>query len=123
MSDEIDVLLRRKALELAKSRFKETLQPPPRRQLTDEEVVKLLREITKGERAGEIIDNALALYKPYVMPLFRKIAELHQQGVIKELMDYELYEMLLRAGFRVPVKTEIKIVRHGREYKLGESSQ
>jgi hypothetical protein len=121
MSDDIDVLLRRKALELAKSRFKETLQPPPRRQLTDEEVVKLLREITKGERAGEIIDNALALYKPYVMPLFRKIAELYQQGVIKELMDYELYEMLLRAGFRIPVKTEIKIVRHGREYKLGES--
>jgi hypothetical protein len=121
MTDDIDALLRRKALELAKTKFKETLPPPPRRQLTDEEVVKLLREITKGERAGEIIDNALALYKPYVMSLFRKIAELHQQGVVKELMDYELYEMLLRAGFKVPVKTEVKIVRHGREYKLGES--
>jgi hypothetical protein len=36
-------------------------------------------------------------------------------------MDHELYEILLRAGFKVPVKTEIKIVRHGREYKLGES--
>jgi len=53
--------------------------------------------------------------------LFKKLAELHLQGVIKELADYELYQMLLRLGMRVPVKTEIKIVRHGREYKLGES--
>jgi len=120
MTDEIDVLLRRKALEFAKNKLKETT-PPPRRELSNEEVIQLIRSITKGERATEIIDNALALYRPYVLTLFRKIAELHIQGVIKELTDYELYEILLRAGFKVPVKTEIKIVRHGREYKLGES--
>ncbi len=120
MSDDIDALLRRKALELVKTKLKETA-PPPRKQLTDEEVVQLVRSITKGERAAEIIDNALALYRPYIFTIFRKIAELHMQGIIKELMDYELYEILLRAGFKVPVKTEIKIVRHGREYKLGES--
>jgi len=120
MSDDIDALLRRKALELAKIKLKE-ITPPPRKQLTDDEAVQLVRSITKGERAAEIIDNALALYRPYVLAVFRKIAELHIQGIIKELMDHELYEILLRAGFKVPVKTEIKIVRHGREYKLGES--
>jgi len=119
MSDDIDALLRRKALELVKTKLKEAT--PPRKQLTDEEAVQLVRSITKGEKAGEIIDNALALYRPYVLAVFRKIADLHMQGVIKELMDHELYEILLRAGFKVPVKTEIKIVRHGREYKLGES--
>ncbi|MEM1598567.1 MAG: DNA-binding protein [Pyrobaculum sp.] len=116
--DDVDALIRKKALELAKSQLKEAT--PPKKILTDEEVVKIIRQITKGDRAEEIIDNALSLFKPYVMPLFRKLAELHQQGVVKELADYELYQVLLRAGIKVPVKTEVKIVRHGREYKLGE---
>ncbi|MCC6020669.1 MAG: DNA-binding protein [Thermoproteaceae archaeon] len=98
------------------------LAKPQRRELTDAEAVKIVREITRGSRSEEIIENALALYKPYVMPIFRRIAELHEQGAIKELSDYELYEILLRAGIRVPLKTEIKIVRHGREYRLGELS-
>mgnify|MGYP001772546961 CR=1 FL=1 len=119
--DEIDSILRKKALELAKAQLRETVKPQ-QRILTDEEAIRIVRQITKGDRAEEIIDNALELYKPYVLPLFRKIAELHLQGVIKELADYELYQMLLRVGIRVPVKTEVRIVRHGREYKLGETS-
>jgi len=117
--DEIDSILRKKALELAKTQLREVAQPR-QRTLNDEEVIRIVRQITKGDRAEEIIGNALELYKPYVLPLFRKIAELHLQGVIKELADYELYQMLLRVGLRVPVKTEVRIVRHGREYKLGE---
>jgi len=116
--DEIDNILRKKALELAKTQLREVAQPQ-RKTLTDEEVIRIVRQITKGDKAGEIIDNTLELYKPYVLSLFRKIAELHLQGVIKELADYELYQMLLRAGLRVPIKTEVRIVRHGREYKLG----
>ncbi|ABL88831.1 conserved hypothetical protein [Pyrobaculum islandicum DSM 4184] len=120
MSDDIDVIIRRKALELAKSKIRESTQHP-KRILTDEEAIRIVKSITTGERAAEIIDNALTLYKPHVVAIFRKIAELHLQGIIRELADYELYELLLRAGFKVPVKTEIKIVRHGREYKIGES--
>jgi len=117
--DEIDTLLRKKALELAKTSRRE--EPPRQRVITGEEAVQIVRKITKGERAGEIIENALALYQQHAVALFKKIAELHLQGVIKELEDYELYQILLRAGMRVPVKTEVKIVRHGREYKLGEA--
>jgi len=120
-SDAVDAILRKKALELVRSKMQE-LAKPQRRELTDAEAVKIVREITRGSRSEEIIENALALYKPYVMPIFRRIAELHEQGAIKELSDYELYEILLRAGIRVPLKTEIKIVRHGREYRLGELS-
>lgn len=118
MSDDIDVLIRRKALELAKSHREKSLQ---QKKLTDEEAVRIVREITHGDRAGEIIEKALELYKPHIYVIFRKIAELHQQGVIKELADYELYELLKNAGFKIPIKTEIKIVRHGREYKIGGS--
>lgn len=119
MTDEIDALLRKKALELAKMRVKES--EPRQKALTSEEAIQIVRKIVKGDRAGEIIDNALSLYGQQAVALFKKVAELHLQGVIKELADYELYQMLLRVGMRVPVKTEIKIVRHGREYKLGES--
>ncbi|MEM1662559.1 MAG: DNA-binding protein [Pyrobaculum sp.] len=118
MSDDVDVLLRKKALEILKSQTKETAQPPKR--LSDEEAIEIVKKITKGDRAVEIIENALALYKPHAISLFKKIAELHIQGVVKELADFELYEMLKRVGMKVPVRTEIKIVRHGREYKLGE---
>lgn len=120
MSDDVDVLLRRKALEMLKSQTKNAPQPP-KKYLSDEEAVEIVKKITKGERAAEIIENALSLYKPYATQLFKKIAELHLQGVIKELTDVELFEMLRRVGLKVPVKTEIKIVRHGREYKIGES--
>lgn len=120
MADDIDALLRKKALELAKHRLMESAQPQ-KRELTEAEAVEIVKRITKGERASEIIENALALYRPHVIPLFKKLAELHTQGVIKELADHELYQILARAGFRVPVKTEVKIVRHGREYKIGES--
>ncbi|MFN3804367.1 MAG: DNA-binding protein [Pyrobaculum sp.] len=118
MSDDIDVLLRKKALELARSRVE---KPTQQKRLTDEEAVKIVKTITYGDKAGEIIDKALELYKPHIYVILRKIAELHQQGVIKELADYELYELLKNAGFKVPIRTEIKIVRHGREYKIGES--
>ncbi|MFN7105827.1 MAG: DNA-binding protein [Pyrobaculum sp.] len=118
MSDDIDALLRKKALELAKSR---TERPIQQKKLTDEEAVRIVKTITYGDKAGEIIEKALELYKPHIYTIFRKIAELHQQGVIKELADYELYEVLKNAGFKVPISTEIKIVRHGREYKIGES--
>lgn len=120
MSDDIDTLLRKKALELAKMKTKE-VEAPKQRALTGEEAVEIIKRITKGDRAGEIIENALALYGQHAVALFKKLAELHLQGVVNELADYELYQVLLRAGMKVPVKTEIKIVRHGREYKLGES--
>ncbi|AAL63644.1 hypothetical protein [Pyrobaculum aerophilum] len=119
MTDEIDSLLRKKALELAKMRIQES--GPKQKALSGDEAIQIVRKIVKGERASEIIDNALSLYSQQAIALFKKLAELHLQGVIKELADYELYQMLLRLGMRVPVKTEIKIVRHGREYKLGES--
>lgn len=115
--DDIDIILRKKALELARDRKKEE----PVKRLTDEEAIAVVRQIVKGKKAAEIVENALALFKPYVLPLFRKIAELHREGVIKELEDHELYQMLLRMGIKVPISTELKIVRHGREYRIGES--
>ncbi len=117
MVDDIDTILRKKALEFAKTSPQPQVAKP---QMSEEEVVKLIREITKGDRASEIIEIALELYKPHVIALFRKIVELHRGGVLKELQDYELYQLLQRAGFRIPLKTQIKIVRHGREFRVGE---
>lgn len=118
MTDEIDILIRKKALEIAAKQAQS--KKPEERPLTKEEVLGIIRGLLKGDRAQEILSNALELYGDSLMPLFRKIVDLHKQGVINELWDYELYKILTNAGFVVPLKTRLRIVRHGREYKIGE---
>lgn len=119
MSDDVENMIRRKALEIA---AKHMASPKMRekRPLAKEEVLSVLRGILKGERAQEVLDVALQLYGDSVMPLLRKIVELKQQGVIAELWDHELYRFLANAGFVVPLKTRVRIMRQGKEHKIGE---
>mgnify|MGYP001770631741 CR=1 FL=1 len=118
MADDIDTLIRKKALEIAAKQIQS--RKPEERPLSKEEVLKIVKSLLKGERAEEILNSALELYGDSLMPLLRKIVDLHKQGVINELWDYELYRILTNAGFVVPLKTRLRIVRHGREYKIGE---
>jgi len=113
MPDDLETLIRKKALKIAMSHAK-------REEGASKNPVELIREITEGDRRDEIINTALELYGEVAISLFKKLADLHKQGVIKKLYDYELYAFLKNAGLNVPLKTEVKIVRHGREYKFGE---
>jgi len=116
--DEIDTIIRKKALEMAARRTASRRQEE--RPLSNDDVLKIVRGLLRGERAEEILNTSLELYGDALMPLLRKIADLHRQGVINELWDHELYRILTNAGFVVPLKTRLRIVRHGREYKIGE---
>ncbi|MEZ0248854.1 MAG: DNA-binding protein [Thermoproteus sp.] len=117
MSDDIDAIIKRKALEIAaKQMVKKQEDKPP----SKEDLLNTIRGLLRGDRAEEILNTALELYGDSLTPLFRRIVDLHRQGIIKELWDYELYRILTNAGFVIPLKTRLRIVRHGREYKLGE---
>ncbi len=94
-----------------------------KRELTREEVIQLIKQITKGERADEIISNALQLYGDTAVQVFRRLVELHLNGRLGELQDYELYQILERIGLHVPLKTRIRIVRHGKEEGIGTSDE
>ena len=90
-------------------------------ELTRDEVIQLIRQMTRGDRAGEIIDNALQLYGDTAVQVFKQLVELHLSGRLGELQDYELYQILERVGLHVPLRTRIRIVRHGREESIGTS--
>ncbi|MGC8582442.1 MAG: DNA-binding protein [Thermoproteus sp.] len=118
MSDEIDTIIKKKALEMA---IRQAMsKKPEEKPLTNDDVIRIVRGLLRGERAEEILKTSLELYGDSLMPLLRKIVDLHRQGVINELWDYELYRILTNAGFVIPLKTRLRIVRHGREYKIGE---
>ncbi|MGC9153943.1 MAG: DNA-binding protein, partial [Vulcanisaeta sp.] len=44
-----------------------------KRELTRNEVIQLLKQMTKGERANEIIDNALQLYGDTAVQVFKQL--------------------------------------------------
>lgn len=120
MSDDIDFILKRKALELAARQLSSSTKREER-PMTKEEIIAAVRGLLRGDRADEIFNTALELYGDSLTPLLKKIVELNKQGVIKELWDYELYKILTNAGYIVPLKSRVRIVRHGREYKFGET--
>lgn len=90
-----------------------------KRELSKDEIINIIRRITKGDRAEEIINNALSLYGENAIQVFRQLVELYLNGKLSELQDFELYQILERFGMHVPVKTKIRIVRHGREESIG----
>ena len=87
--------------------------------LTRDDVIKMIRQITKGDRAEEIISKALELYGETAVQVFRQLVGLHLSGRLSELWDYELYQILERLGLHIPLRTRIRIVRHGREESIG----
>ncbi|WP_054853935.1 hypothetical protein [Vulcanisaeta distributa] len=120
MSENIDEIERRKIMMKMMMEIinKAQQKTGTKRELTREEVIQLIRQITKGERAGEIIDNALQLYGDTAVQVFRQLVELHLGGKLGELQDYELYQILERVGLHVPLRTRVRIVRHGRRRAL-----
>ncbi len=126
MSENIDEIERRRIMmKMMMEIINKTQQKTStKRELTREEVIQLIRQITRGERAGEIIDNALQLYGDTAVQVFRQLAELYLSGRLGGLQDYELYQVLERlGGLHVPLRTRIRIVRHGREESIGSSSE
>ena len=121
VDEEVRRLIERKALEIA-SRSLERRVPMEvgGRVETDDDVVREVKLIVKGDRAREIVDGAYELYGRAAVEVFRRIIELYRQGRIRELWDYELYSLLERLGLRVPLRTRVRIVRHGREESIGE---
>lgn len=90
-----------------------------KKELTRDDVLRIIRQITRGDRAEEIINNALELYGETAVQVFKQLVELYLNGRLNELQDYELYQILERLGMHVPIRTRIRIVRHGREESIG----
>ncbi len=125
MSENLDEIERRRIMMKMMMEIinKAQQKTSTKRELTREEVIQLIRRITRGERAGEIIDNALQLYGDTAVQVFRQLVELYLGGRLGELQDYELYQILERVGLHVPLRTRIRIVRHGREESIGASGE
>jgi len=87
---------------------------------TREDIVSKLKRIVKGSRAEEIINKALDIYGDNALKVFREIVRLYERGSIRELMDYELYQILERLGLHVPLETRIRIVKHGSESSISD---
>ncbi|MGC8544192.1 MAG: DNA-binding protein [Vulcanisaeta sp.] len=123
MSVDIDDVERRRIMMkiMMEMMNKAQQKTATKRELTRDEVIQLLKQMTKGERANEIIDNALQLYGDTAVQVFKQLVELHMNGRLGELQDYELYQILERVGLHVPLKTRIRIVRHGKEENIGIS--
>ncbi len=120
MSDDfIDSIIRKKAMKtwvsLTSEKAKREEKP-----LTETEVIKYIKTIIEGSRSEEIIDKAVELYGTNVIKIFKEIVKLHMTGKIEKMTDYELYNLLTRLGFKIPLKTSIRIVRHGREEDFRE---
>ncbi|WP_243677812.1 DNA-binding protein [Vulcanisaeta distributa] len=124
MSIDIDEAERRRIMmKMMMELMNKTQQKVAKRELTRDEIIQVIREITKGDRAGEIIDNALQLYGDTAVQVFKQLVELYLNGRLSELQDYELYQILERVGLHVPLRTRIRIVRHGREESIGTSGE
>ena len=121
MDEEIKRLIERKAMELAFRAVERKPAIKPQAVLSDEDVIRELKMIVKGERASEIIEGAYALYGKAAVEVFRRLVEMFRQGRVKEFWDHELYMLLENLGLRVPLKTRVRIVRHGREERIGEN--
>ncbi|NPA69627.1 MAG: DNA-binding protein [Crenarchaeota archaeon] len=122
MDKEIEELLRKKALEAWQQvqRRLRTSSTQMSQVETKEEIINKLRKIVKGSRTDEIIRKALDLYGDDALKVFREIVRLYERGSIRELMDYELYQILERLGLHVPLETRIRIVKHGTESSISD---
>lgn len=111
---ELEMLRLRKMMSMLASQ--------PKRQTSEVgvDVVGELKRIVKGDRAAEIIDGAIRLYGDAAINVFSQILKLHKEGALGELTDADLYQILENLGLHVPIKTRIRIVRHGREERIGE---
>lgn len=117
VDEERERIMRRMMMEMMrKAQAREEGKKP----LTRDDIISIIKRITKGDRAEEIINNALELYKDTALQVFKQLVELHLNGKLNELQDYELYQILERLGLHVPIKTRVRIVRHGREESIGD---
>ncbi len=87
---------------------------------TKEDILSRIRSIVKGSRAEEIIRKAVDIYGDDAIKVFRELVKLYERGSIRELMDYELYQILERLGLHIPLETRIRIVKHGSESSISD---
>lgn len=112
---ELEIIRLRRLLNIMAKQA--TRQSPSEPQVN---VVAEIKAITKGDRASEIVDRAVELYGEAALDVFRQIIKLHREGALGELTDGDLYNILERLGLHVPIKTRVRIVRHGEERRIGE---
>ena len=115
---DVDIERERLMLKMMMEIMAKAAKKEGKKALTRDDVIKMIRQITKGDRAEEIISRALELYGDTAVQVFRQLVELHLNGKLGELQDYELYQILERLGLHVPLRTRIRIVRHGREENI-----
>ncbi|MGC8571276.1 DNA-binding protein [Caldivirga sp.] len=110
---ELELIRLRKLMNLMAQQPKKSPEEKPM------DVVNEIKAIVKGERANEIIDKAIEMYGEAALSVFRQLIKLRRGGAIGELTDGELYSILENVGLHVPIETRVRIVRHGKEEKIG----
>ncbi|WP_291764431.1 DNA-binding protein [Caldivirga sp. UBA161] len=110
---ELELIRLRKLMNLMAQQPKKSLEEKPI------DVVGEIKAMVKGERAGEIINKAIEIYGEAALSVFRQLIKLRRDGAISELTDGELYNILENVGLHVPIETKVRIVRHGKEEKIG----
>ena len=117
---EIELLLKKEALKLWAQKVEKSVVKPTERELSRTEIINLMKKIVEGERAEEIISTALEYYGDVALEVFKQIVQAYLKGKLSKLSDVELYEVLTRLGLKIPLKTRIKIVRHGEARDISE---
>jgi len=62
----------------------------------------------------------VSIYGEDAIRVFREILRLYESGSIRELADYELYQIFERLGLHIPLETRIRIVKHGSESSISD---
>ncbi len=123
MSSEIDLLRKKKALELRRKMLlsqNKTAQEPP----VPEEPRPDPREIVRGVLAGrgeEVMETARRYYPAEVAQIEVKLAELIKTGTLKgPITGEELYSLLRRLGLDFSLDIKIRVSEGGKLKSLEE---
>ncbi len=122
-SSEIDLLRKRKALELRRkmllSQNKATQEPQAQEEARSEP-----REVVRGVLAGrgeEVMETARRYYPDEIAQLEAKLAELIKAGRLKgPIAGEELYSFLKRLGFEFSLGIKIRVSEGGKLKSLEE---
>ncbi len=124
MSSEIELMRKRRELELRRKMF-QFQSKPPRKAVRGEGISRedphtSVRSILVG-RGEEVLETARRSYPAEISDLETKLAALIQSGRLKgPISAEELYSFLRRLGLHFSLDIKIRVSEHGRLTSLEE---
>lgn len=119
MSDELDLLKRKKLIELQKKALLESLKKEKKATKKAIDPVKFIRKYFVG-RANEVFDRALSQYPTVAKYVAYQLAKLILAGKVKEIDGVTLYEVFRALGCPVRLETRVVYKAKGKTKTLSE---